>query len=88
MRIQPFVLVGLLAGTVLAAVPTVTAGPSCGTPDEHINLTDTDIWYGGLGECTGVSTPPQIWCNSSLGVDRPYARVWEEDCGVTVVVQP
>jgi hypothetical protein len=88
MRTLGLIAASLLAiPAMIALAPTASAGPSCGSPDEHINLVPTDIWYGG-GGCYGVQTQSQPWCLSNFGVDRPYAKVWVRDCGVEAKVQP
>lgn len=77
----------ILPTALLAAAPAV-AGPSCGTPDEHLNLVDTDVWYGG-GGCYGADVRLTWACPMRpVGVDRPYAIAQTDLCSTVVLVQP
>lgn len=87
--LRPLLALLLLLPAAFAAIPSADAAPSCGTPDEHLNLVDTDVWYGG-GGCYGASNRLDNFACLifPIGVDRPYAvaRTWI--CRTDVVVQP
>ena len=90
MRLRIFLLTALLLGIGSFAARPASAGPSCGTPDEHLNLVPTSIWYGSNG-CYGVAIlwlPPQLCPAPDPLVDRPYAEVIVSACGAVVLLQP
>lgn len=91
MKLRSLSLAALLALGSLAFLATpATAGPSCGTPDEEINLVDTRIWYGS-GGCYGlviVWFPPTFCPSDMFGVDRPYAQAEANACAAIVLLQP
>lgn len=90
MPMKLFVLLGLLLAPLLAVTPVADAAPTCGGPDEQVNLVKVHLWYGS-GGCYGFYSEPIRYYTCSLpGVDvnRAYALVHLSGCYQLVLLEP